>query len=72
MRQPDEDLKPEYDFSHAERGKHYAGPDADFHVPVYLNQKLQTYLSAVAERKGVSLSDVVNDLLGKELTEAMR
>ena len=30
------DMKPSYDFSRAERGKHFAGEDAVFHVPVYL------------------------------------
>jgi hypothetical protein len=37
----------EYDFSHGEAGKHYARPDAVFHIPVYLDQDVQT--SAIRE-----------------------
>jgi hypothetical protein len=34
---------------------------------VYLNCDLQRYPAAAAERKGISLNDLVNDLLGKEI-----
>ena len=39
-------------------------------VPVYLNQPLQDYLVAAAERKGVAFNDLVNDLLSKEVAIA--
>ena len=41
---PDDDMRPEYDFSRAQRGKHFAGADAVFHIPVYLDQDVQAFL----------------------------
>ena len=59
-------MKPEYDFSKGQRGKfHKAG--AVFKLPVYLDQDVQSYLAAKAQSKGVELSDLVNDLLKKEI-----
>jgi hypothetical protein len=51
----DDDMKPEYDFSRAERGKHYAGADAVLHIPVYLEQEVQAFLIARAAINGVRL-----------------
>lgn len=67
----DDDMKPEYDFSHAERGKHYAGADAVFHIPVYLEQEVQAFLIERAASMGVPLERLVNDLLKSEI-EAFR
>jgi hypothetical protein len=55
----------------AVRGKFYL---SGVQAPVYLNQDLQDYLLAAAERKGITLSDLVNDLLSKEvaIVEAMK
>jgi hypothetical protein len=50
----------------AVRGKDFR-PGTVPHVPVYLNLDLQSYLLAAAERKGITLSDLVNDLLSKEI-----
>src|ERR1035441_224841 len=50
---PDDDMKPEYDFSRAQRGRHFAGTDAAFHIPVYLEQDVQTFLMEKAASKGV-------------------
>jgi hypothetical protein len=47
----------------AVRGKFYS-PD---NVPIYLDQELQSRLSAIALRKGISLSDLVGQLLRKEI-----
>ncbi len=67
------DMKAEYDFSGAERGKFFR-PGAVVRLPVYLDQPLQDYLSAAAERNGRSLNELVNDLLSRELSiqEALR
>lgn len=67
------EMKPEYDFSGAERGKFFR-PGAVVRLPVYLDQPLQDYLSAAAERNGRSLNELVNDLLSRELSiqEALR
>ncbi|OFZ68591.1 MAG: hypothetical protein A2V79_08870 [Betaproteobacteria bacterium RBG_16_56_24] len=66
-------MKERYDFSKGERGKFYQ-PDAVFRLPVYLDEKVQTYLAARADAKGVDLSELVNDLLKKdiELIEAAK
>lgn len=34
---------------------------------VHLTEELHAYFSAVAERKGVSLNDLINDILSKEI-----
>lgn len=67
----DDDMRSEYDFSRGERGKHYAGPDAVFHIPVYLDQDVQTFLMEKAASKGVELDRLVNDLLKNDI-EAFR
>ena len=41
--------------------------DAKGHVPVYLDEDVQAYLAAIATKKGVSLSDLVNDLLKRTI-----
>jgi len=66
-------MKERYDFSKGARGKFYQ-PDAVFRLPVYLDEKVQTYLAAKADAKGMDLSELVNDLLKKdiELIEAAK
>ena len=65
-------MKEQYDFSNGVRGKFY-NPSAVFQLPVYLDERVQGYLAAKAEAKGVDLSALVNDLLKREidLVEAM-
>ena len=63
------DMKPEYDFSHfsqGERGK-FSRPGARVNLPVYLQQSVRETLSAIADSKGITLDDLVNELLKKEL-----
>ncbi len=67
----DEDMKAEYDFNRAELGKHYAGADAIFHIPVYLQEEVQEFLLERAESKGIPLDRLVNDLLKRDI-EALR
>ena len=66
-----DDMRPEYDFSRAQRGRHFAGTDAAFHIPVYLEQDVQAFLMEKAASKGVPLDLLVNDLL-KGAIEAFR
>ena len=56
----------EIDFKGGIRGKFYR-QDAIFRLPVYLNEKVESYLTAKADAKGVELSDLVNELLQKEI-----
>jgi hypothetical protein len=67
-----ESMKEQYDFSKGVRGKFY-NANAVFQLPVYLDERVQGYLSAKAQAKGIDLSALVNDLLKREidLVEAM-
>ena len=59
-------MKRQYDFKAGKRGKFYR-PKAVLQMPVYLEQRVQSYLAQSADKKGVSLSELVNDLLKKEI-----
>jgi len=65
-------MKDEYDFSNAERGRFYR-PDVMLNPPVHLDPDVLAFLAARAEARGMSLSDLVNELLKKdiELIEAL-
>lgn len=54
------------DWSQAERGKFYR-PGAEHQIPVYLDAKIQKFLSDRAAAKGVSLSDLANELLKQDM-----
>lgn len=66
-------MKDHYDFSKGTRGKFHK-PDAVFRLPIYLDEEIETYLAAKASVKGVELSELVNDLLRREIEiiEAVR
>jgi hypothetical protein len=59
-------MKDHYDFSKGTRGKFYQA-DAIFRLPVYLDEKVQNYLTAKADAKGIDLADLVNDMLRKDI-----
>ena len=59
-------MKDHYDFSKGVRGKFYRD-GAVFRLPVYLDEKVQDYLVAKAEAKGVDLADLVNEMLKKDI-----
>ena len=69
----DDDMPAEIDFSKGVRGKFYHA-NAKLNLPVYLDQEVQAYLSAIASKKGMQLSDLANDLLKREIgiIEAMK
>jgi hypothetical protein len=62
----DDDLPPEIDFSGGTRGKFYR-ENARLNLPLYLDPDVQAYLAPLADRKGVPLSELANDLLRKEI-----
>jgi ribbon-helix-helix CopG family protein len=66
-------MKDEYDFSNAERGT-FDRPGAQLVPPVHLDPEILDYLSARAEARGKSLSELVNELLRTdiELIEAAK
>jgi hypothetical protein len=59
-------MKEEYDFSKGVRGKFYR-PDAKLILPVYLDEEVQRYLAQRAAQRGIELSELVNDLLRKDI-----
>ncbi len=64
--QDDDDMPAEIDFTKGVRGKFYQA-NAKLNLPVYLDQEVQAYLSVIASKKGVQLSDLANDLLKREI-----
>ena len=59
-------MRPEYDFSRAERGKFYR-EGAEIRLPIYLDAKLQHRLEQVAKKRGKDLGEVVNQILTEEV-----
>ena len=59
-------MKDHYDFSKGQRGKVYRS-GAILRLPVYLDELVQSYLTAKADAKGVDLADLVNDMLKKDI-----
>ena len=66
-------MKRHYDFSKAERGKFFR-KGARVRLPIYLDGQLQKRLERIAQKKGRDLTDIVSDLLTKdvELLEEMK
>ena len=62
----DDDIPLEIDFLEAKRGQFFK-TDAQLNLPVYLDQKVQTTLAALASAKGVDFSALINDLLKKDI-----
>jgi hypothetical protein len=59
-------MRDEYDFSHGQRGKFYRN-DAELIPPVHLEPDVLKYLQARAEARGATLSQLVNQLLKKDI-----
>jgi len=59
-------MKREYDFSKAVRGKFYR-KGAELRLPIYLEPKLQRKIERLAQKKGRDVSEVVNQLLKKDI-----
>jgi hypothetical protein len=66
-------MQDEYDFTQGRRGKFYR-KDAELVPPVHLEPDVLKYLQERAQARGTSLSQLVNQLLKKdiELIEAAR
>jgi hypothetical protein len=61
-----DDMKDEYDFSKAERGRFYR-EGAVLVPPVHLDPEVFAFLTARAEARGIPLSELVNELLKKDI-----
>lgn len=53
-------MKNEYDFTKGERGKFYT-PDANFKIPVYLDDEVQSFYSEIARKKNIDLQILINN-----------
>jgi len=59
-------MRREYDFSKAVRGKFYK-KHAQLRMPVYLDAALQKKLAGIADKKGKAISDLVNEVLKRDV-----
>ncbi len=59
-------MRDEYDFSKGERGKFYR-PEAEFNLPVYLDDGVLAYLNERAVAKGVEVNELINEILKKDI-----
>lgn len=58
-------MQEEYDFTKGERGKFY-NKDASFHLPIYLDAELESFISKIAKEQKSTITQVVNNLLFKD------
>jgi hypothetical protein len=71
----DDDAMPaEIDFSKGVRGLHHIPPGAKVLVPVSIERSVWEYFSVKAEQKGTNLSDLLTDVLRRdiEINEALK
>jgi hypothetical protein len=61
-----DDMKDEYDFSKAERGRFFR-QDATLAPPVHLDAKVLAFLTERAATRGIPLNELVNELLKKDI-----
>jgi cytidylate kinase len=59
-------MKREYDFSKAEQGKFYR-KGAVIQRPIYLDAKVQAQVDRVARKSGKDVSELVNQVVKKEM-----
>ena len=64
----------EIDFSNASRGLHHVPADAKVFLPASIERSVWEYFSARAEQKGVGLSQLLTDVLKRdiEINEALK
>lgn len=74
--QPIEDnsMPTEVDFSKGVRGLHHIPPDAKVFLPASIERSVWQYFSVRAQKKGVDLSDLLTDVLRRdiEINEALK
>lgn len=70
----DEDMPAEIDFSKGTRGLHHIPPGAKVLMPVSIESSVWEYLLGKAEQRGVPLSELVTEVLKRdiEINEALK
>jgi hypothetical protein len=70
----DDDMPSEVDFSKGVRGLYHIRSDARVFLPASIERSVWQYFSKKAEQKGVDLSDLLTDVLKRdiEINEALK
>jgi hypothetical protein len=70
----DDPMPTEIDFSKGVRGLHHIPPTAKVFVPTSIERSVWQYFSAKAQKNGVDLSDLLSDVLKRdiEINEALK
>ena len=70
----DEEMPSEIDFRAATRGRHHIPAGAAVFLPTSIERSVWEYFSEKAERKGVALSQLLTDVLKRdiEINEALK
>ena len=70
----DDKLPAEIDFSKGVRGLHYIPADTKVFLPASIERSVWEYFSSKAEQKGVDLSELITDILKRdiEINEALK
>lgn len=70
----DDDMPSDVDFSNGSRGLHHIPSDARVFLPASIERSVWQYFSKKAEQKGVDLSDLLTDVLKRdiEINEALK
>ena len=75
-RQPtdDDEMPAEIDFSKGIRGLHHVPPEAKIFMPASIEKGVWEYFSAKAEQRGVDLSELLTEVLKRdiEINEALK
>ena len=70
----DDNMPSEVDFSKGVRGLHHIPPGAKVFLPASIERSVWQYFSKKAEQRGVDLSDLLTDVLKRdiEINEALK
>jgi hypothetical protein len=70
----DEKMPVEIDFGEAARGLHHILPGAKVFLPASIERSVWQYFSVKAEQKGIDLSELLTDVLKRdiEINEALK
>ncbi len=70
----DDNIPAEVDFSKGVRGLHHIPTDAKVFLPISIERSVWQYFSTKAEQKGVDLSELLTDVLQRdiEINEALK
>ena len=70
----DDDMPAEIDFSKGVRGLHHIPPGARILMPASIERSVWEYFSVKAEQRGVNLSDLLTEVLQRdiEINEALK